>query len=78
MVDVFKVARPVCSRLLFDLRKFFTKKTIHLQKRCFLHFLPKNEEVKFFFSKHHQTVVHINAQIWAKNQFNFISALSEK
>ena len=36
--EVFRMARPVCSRLHFDLIKYFTKKNIYLQKRCFLHF----------------------------------------
>ena len=78
MFDVFKVPRPVCSRLHFDLRKHFTQKLLIFKNFFSFHFLPKNEEVKEFFPKHHQTVVHINAQIWAKNQFNIISALSEK
>ena len=63
---IFKVARPVCSRLHFDLRKHFTQKSFIFKTFFFLHFLPKNEAVKEFFPKHHQTVVHINAQIWAK------------
>ena len=50
MFDVFKVPRTVCSRLHFDLRKHFTKKNILSSKTFFfLHFLPKNEEVKEFF-----------------------------
>ena len=28
MFDVFKVPRPVCSRLHFDLRKYFTQKLL--------------------------------------------------
>ena len=62
MFDVLKVARPVCSRLHFDFSKHFTKINIYLQKRRFLHFLPKNAELKDFFPKHHQTVVHIMHQ----------------
>ena len=46
----FKVARPVCSRLHFDLRKHFTQKPFIFKNVFFyLHFLPKNEEVKDFF-----------------------------
>ena len=41
MFDVFKVARPVCSRLHFDLRKHFTQKPLIFKNVDFLHFLPK-------------------------------------
>ena len=53
MFDVFKVARPVCSRMHFDLRKHFTQKPFIFKNVVvfFLHFLPKNKEVKDFFSK---------------------------
>ena len=51
ILHVFKVARPVCSRLHFDLRKHFTQKPFIFKNVVvvFLHFLPKNEEVKEFF-----------------------------
>ena len=55
MFDVFKVARPVCSSLHFDLGKHFIQKPFTFKTLLllfvFLHFLPKNEEVKEFFSK---------------------------
>ena len=51
----FKVARPVCSRLHFDLRKHFTQKQFILKNVvCFvfcIFYQTKNEEVKYFFSK---------------------------
>ena len=40
----FKVARPVCSRLHFDLRKHFTPKPFIFKNVVFCIFLPK--EVK--------------------------------
>ena len=39
MFDVFKVPRPVCSRLHFDLRKHFTQKPF-IFKNFLFHFLP--------------------------------------
>ena len=79
MFDVFKVARPVCSRLHFDLREHFTKKTnIYLQKRCFFAFLPQNEEVKDFFSKIPPNCCPYKCTNLGKSQFNIISALSEE
>ena len=47
----FKMARLVCFRLYFELIIFFYSKTICLQKRCFLHFKQKNEEVNEKYSK---------------------------
>ena len=73
----FKVARPVCSRLHFDLGKHFTQKTFIFKNVVFCILYQKRGSKRFFF-KHHQTVVHINAQIWAKNQFSIISALSDQ
>ena len=76
MFDVFKVARPVCSRLHFDLRKHLLKNHLSSKTLCFFFaFCTKKRGSKRIFF---QNVVHRNAQIWAKNQFNIISALSEK
>ena len=39
MFDVFKMARPVCSRLHFNLLKHFTQKTFNFKNVVlFLHF----------------------------------------
>ena len=38
MFDVFKMARPVCIRLYFDLIKYFTPKPFIFKKFFFLHF----------------------------------------
>ena len=48
-----KVARPVCSRLHFDLRKYFTQKPFIFKNVVFFAFFTKkkNEKEKHFFSK---------------------------
>ena len=47
----FTMARPVCIRLYFDLIKHFSQKPFIFRNVLFLHFQPKNEEVKENFSK---------------------------
>ena len=44
MFDVFKVARPVCSRLHFDLSKHFTQKPFIFKNVVFLHFYQKTRK----------------------------------
>ena len=78
MFDV-KAARPVCSRLHFDLRKHFTQKPFIFKNVVFLAFFTeKRGSTRIFFFETHQTVVHITARIWAKNQFSTISAHCQK
>ena len=43
MFDVFRMARPVCSRLHFNLIKTFYSKNINLQKCFFFAFLTKKQ-----------------------------------
>ena len=52
MLDVFKMARPVCSRLHFYLISHFTKKKLSSKTLCFA-FLTKKVVVKENFPKHH-------------------------
>ena len=75
-----KVARPVCSRLHFDLRKHFTQKPFIFKNVVvvFFAFLPKNEVVKEMFSKTPQNGCPYKCTNLGKKQFNITSALSEK
>ena len=56
----------MCSRLHFDLRKHFTQKPFIFKNVVFGIFTKKRGSKRYFFPKLHQTVVHINAQIWPK------------
>ena len=47
----FKMARPVCSRLHFNLIKHFTQRTFIFKNVVFCIFNQKNEEVQENFSK---------------------------
>ena len=51
--DVFKMARPVCSRLHFNLIKDFTQKTFIFKNVVFLHFNQKTKKYKKTCPKHH-------------------------
>ena len=53
MFDVFKMARPVCSRLHFNLIKHFTKKTFIFKNVVFCIFNQKTKKYKKTFPKHH-------------------------
>ena len=53
MFDVFKMARPVCSRLHFNLIKYFTQKTFIFKNVVFCIFNQKTRKYKKTFPKHH-------------------------
>ena len=53
MFDVFKMARPVCSRLHFNLIKHFTQKTFIFKNVVFCFFNQKTKKYKKTFPKHH-------------------------
>ena len=78
MFDVFLrwldqfVAACILIRENILLKNHLSSKTLFLA-----FFYQQTRKYKKFLPKHHQTVVHINVQIWATNQFNIISALSE-
>ena len=74
----FKLARPVWNYLYFNSKQNCTQTLIFL-KKCLLHFWTQ-KFLKCYktLPKHHLTVVHWNAHIWAKIHFNIISAESEK
>ena len=52
MFDVFKMARPVCSRLHFNLIKHFTQKTFIFKNVVFCIFNQKTKKYKKIFPKH--------------------------
>ena len=49
MFDFFKVARTVCSRLHFDLRKHFTQKQFIFKHVVFCIFYQKKRKKRIFF-----------------------------
>ena len=53
MFDVFKMARPVCGRVRFNLIKHFTQKTFIFKNVVFCIFNQKTKKYKKTFPKHH-------------------------